>query len=101
MGSLKSLGLVGGGVSGHSGDVMDAGTRTHGRTADDGDWRGDFRSWVSRLSPLALADVIDVLARELEARDLGGQPALDEASHRVRAHQAARVHRLVDEFLTR
>ena len=85
---------------------MDGGTpRAHARIGDErverGDWRGDFRAWVSGLSPLALADLIDVLARELEARDLGGREALDEASECVRAHQATRVRGLVDEFLTR
>lgn len=84
---------------------MDAWTRRpHARVGDERgereDWRGDFRSWVSGLSPLALADLIDVLARELEARDLGGHGALDEASDSLRAHQATRVRRLVDEFLT-
>ena len=63
------------------------------------DWLGDFRGWVSGLSPSAIADLIDELARELDTRRLGGRRALAEAADRVRAHQGTRIRQLVDDFL--
>ena len=63
------------------------------------DWRRDFRCWVSGLSPSAIAELLDELAREMDARRLDGHRALAEAADRVRAQQGTRVRQLVDDFL--
>jgi hypothetical protein len=63
------------------------------------DWLENFQAWVARLSPTALADLIDVLAVELRERDVGDHQALGQAAAMVRAHQGVRVQQLVDAFL--
>jgi hypothetical protein len=89
----------------HSAVVMVGGTREIRVRSGDAqgrrpDWLREFRFWLGGRSPSAIADVIDELARELEARNLGGNRALSDAADLLRAHQAARVGRLVDAFLT-
>ena len=63
------------------------------------DWLVNFRAWVTRLSPAAIADLIDVLALELHERNVDGHDVLGEAAELVRGDHSARVRQLVDEFL--
>lgn len=62
-------------------------------------WMHDFRAWVARLSPAAVADLIDVLAVELQGRNIGDHVALGKAAATVRKHHLARLEQLVDAFL--
>ena len=73
--------------------------RNTDETARRPDWLVNFRAWVTRLSPAAIADLIDVLALELHERNVDGHDVLGEAAELVRADQSARVRQLVDEFL--
>ena len=100
----KPFGLRSGGEVRHSTVVMEGqARRIRARRGSEGngrpDWLGDFRGWLCGLSPAAIADLIDELARELDTRRLGGGRALAEAADRVRAHQGTRIRQLVDDFL--
>ena len=62
-------------------------------------WMRDFRAWVARLSPAALADLIDVLAVELQHRNIGDHVAFGKTAAAVRKHHLARLEQLVVAFL--
>ena len=49
-------------------------------------WMDDFQAWVTRLSPAALADLIDVLAVELQDRNIGDHVAFGKTAAAVRKH---------------
>lgn len=62
-------------------------------------WLVNFQAWVARLSPSTIADLIDLLAIELDRRHADRPLAPGPAAENVQAFDGARIERLVDEFL--
>lgn len=68
-------------------------------TVEQANCSENFQAWVARLSPAALADMINMLALEIREHDIGDHDALGQIAEAVRVHHATGVQQLVDAFV--